>query len=125
VKRAPNIIAAALGCSAFAIACVSGMAAHNPSNVVLTRALWALVACYVAGLVLGSIGELIIAQHVAIYAKKNPIPDVMSSPKEPVLIAELAEDQSGAALPSTVSKVAQVSQVAQTAQSAPQNRKAA
>ncbi|MBL8885799.1 MAG: hypothetical protein JNK16_03990 [Phycisphaerales bacterium] len=125
MKRSPRIIAAALGCSAFAIACVSGLAAHNPSNVVLTRALWALVACYIAGLILGTIGEVIVAQHIENYAKKNPVPDVMSPPKEPVLIAELAEDQSGAGLPSGASGAAQLSQVAQASQSAPANRKAA
>jgi hypothetical protein len=92
---------------------------------VLTRALWALVLCYIGGLILGAIGELIVAQHLAIYAKKNPVPEITALPKEPVLIAEIAEDQSGAALPSSVLGAAQVSQVAQTAQSAPQNRKAA
>lgn len=125
MKRSPRIIAAALGCSAFAIACVSGLAAHNPSNVVLTRALWALVACYFAGLILGTIGEVIVAQHIALYAKKNPVPDVERVPKEPVLIAELAEDQTGAGLPAGASGAAQLSQVTQTAQSAPANRKAA
>jgi len=104
---------------------VSGLAAHNPSNVVLTRALWALVACYVAGLILGTIGEVIVAQHIENYAKKNPVPDVMALPKEPVLIAEIAEDQSGAVLPSGSPVGAQVPQVTQTAQGAPQNRKAA
>jgi len=125
VNRSPKIIAAALGCSAFAIACVSGLAAHNPSNVVLTRALWALIMCYIAGLILGAIGELIVAQHLALYAKKNPVPEIAPLPKEPVLIAEIAEDQSGAVLPSGSSVAAQVPQVTQTAQGAPQNRKAA
>lgn len=111
-----------MGCTAFAIACVSGLAVHNPSNVVLTRALWALFVCYIAGLILGSIGELIIAQHLAIYAKKNPVPDILAIPEVPVLLVDIAEDQS---LPASASSASRVSQVTQTAQSAPGNRKAA
>ncbi|MBX3389937.1 MAG: hypothetical protein KF691_10845 [Phycisphaeraceae bacterium] len=87
--------------------------------------MWALVMCYVAGLVLGTVGETIIAQHLALYAKKNPIPEIKPLPKEPVLIAELAEDQAGAGVPIAGSKLNQVSQVAQTAQSVPTVRKAA
>jgi len=104
---------------------VSGLAAHNPSNVVLSRALWALVACYAVGWILGTIGELIVAQHLGLYAKRNPIPEVIPAPKEPVLIAELAEDQSVPDVASSGAGAAQVSQFAQTAQSAPGNRKAA
>lgn len=125
MKRATNVIAAVLGCTAFAIACVGGLAAHNPSNVVLTRALWALVVCYIAGLVLGTIGELIIAQHIALYAKQNPIPEIKPLQKEPVLVAELAEDQIGAGVQLGGMKPGQVAQVAQSAQSAQGERKAA
>lgn len=125
MKRSPSTIGAVLGFTAFAIACVSGLAAHNPSNVVLSRALGALVICYFTGLVLGMIGEMIVAQHIALHAKKNPIPEVVILPKEPILVAELAEDQSGAALASGSTAGAQIAQVAQTSQSAAQNRKAA
>lgn len=88
----------------------------------LTRALWALAGCYIAGLILGMIGEMIVAQHIALYAKKNPIPEVIPLPKEPVLIAELAEDQS---VPHVEPSGAPVAQIAQTAQSTAGNRKAA
>lgn len=125
MKRATNVIAAVLGCTAFAIACVVGLAAHNPSNVVLSRALWALVVCYAGGLMLGAIGEVIIAQHMALYAKKNPIPEVKPLPKEPVLLAELAEDQTGAGVPVAGGNARQVSQIAQPAQPAQSERKAA
>lgn len=130
-NRSPRIIAAALGCAAFAIACVAGMAAHNPSNVVLSRALWALGICYVAGLALGAMGDIIIAQHIALYAKKNPVPEMKPLPAEPILVAELAEDQSGAHLASReagvgpLSQSSQVSQIAQSAQPAATGRKAA
>lgn len=124
-KRSPRIIASALGCAAFAIACVSGLAAHNPSNVVLTRALWALAVCYVAGLILGSIGDVIIAQHIALYAKKNPIPEMKPLPQEPLIVAELAEDQPGAGLVPNDAGLSKVPQITQTAQPAPATRKAA
>ncbi|MFO0860165.1 MAG: hypothetical protein U0570_06375 [Phycisphaerales bacterium] len=123
--RAPKVIGATLGCSAFAIACIAGLASYNPSTLVLQRALAALFLCYIVGYILGSIGELIVSQHMVEYAKKHPIPDVKPLAPEPILEVELAEDQSGAGVPLISPDGKQVAQVTQPAQTLQTNRKAA
>ncbi len=101
---------------------MSGVLAHNPSNLILVRSLVALFGCYFVGLVLGVIGEFVIRQHLLIYTKSNPVPDVKPLSQEPVIVAEIAEDQSA---PLPPAPPVQVSQPAQTAQPAPPERKAA
>ena len=58
IEGAPTrVIAASLGLGAFAVSIIAGMAADNPIDQVLTRALVALVACVVVGSVLGTVAE--------------------------------------------------------------------
>lgn len=118
MKTATQMIATFMALTAFAIACVAGLIAHNPSNVVLFRSLGAMLACYFVGLILGTIGDYIVRQHIEGYRKTNPIPQPISLGKEPILVAELAEDQS-------VGAPGKPTQITQPAQSAQNDRKAA
>lgn len=65
---AAKIIAACLGLSGFAVAVASGLAADNPADIVLTRALIALVACQVIGLLIGIAAERVVRERIAYLA---------------------------------------------------------
>ena len=72
IEGAPTrVIAASLGLGAFAVSIIAGMAADNPLDQVLSRALVALVACVVVGSVLGTAAEWAIRQHIA-QTKSSP-----------------------------------------------------
>ena len=55
---------ACLGLLAFALTILTGLVAHNPPMVTLSRALWALGIFCVLGLVLGGIAQTVISEHV-------------------------------------------------------------
>ena len=69
-----KVIAAIGGLAAFAIALVAGLAADNPADVVLFRALVALLVCNVVGWFIGLIGERTIREALDQHARSNPIP---------------------------------------------------
>ncbi len=54
---------AALGLLAFSVAIVQGLAAGNPAEVVLGRAIWALVLFCVLGLVVGYVAQRVLDEH--------------------------------------------------------------
>ena len=60
---------ACLGLLAFCLTIVRGMGAGNPPEVILTRALWAMIIFFLLGLVLGLAGHLAINEHTANRAK--------------------------------------------------------
>ena len=60
---------ACLGLLAFCLTIVRGMGAGNPPEVILTRALWAMIIFFLLGLVLGFAGHLAISEHTANRAK--------------------------------------------------------
>lgn len=60
---------ACLGLLAFCLTIVRGMGAGNPPEVILTRALWAMIIFFLLGLVLGFAGHLAINEHTANRAK--------------------------------------------------------
>ena len=60
---------ACLGLLAFCLTIVRGMGAGNPPEVILTRALWAMIIFFLLGLVLGFAGHLAISEHAANRAK--------------------------------------------------------
>jgi hypothetical protein len=62
-----RVIAASLGLSAFAIAIVAGLAADNPAETIVVRALASMVACHVAGWCVGSIAERAVLEAVSSY----------------------------------------------------------
>ncbi len=56
---------ACLGLLAFCLTIVRGMGAGNPPEVILTRALWAMILFFLLGMVLGYAGHLAINEHTA------------------------------------------------------------
>ncbi|MFN0010164.1 MAG: hypothetical protein ACKVS8_00820 [Phycisphaerales bacterium] len=60
-----RLIAAVVGLAGFSVALISGIAADNPFDVVVSRALVALAACAVAGLALGLILHAALAKNLA------------------------------------------------------------
>jgi putative Mn2+ efflux pump MntP len=62
-----KVIAASVGLCAFAVALVAGLAAQNPLDAILTRALIALVVCQVMGYFLGIVCEHVITDAAAKY----------------------------------------------------------
>ncbi len=61
---------ACLGLLAFCLTIVRGMGAGNPPELILTRALWAMIIFFVLGMVLGYAGHLAINEHTASRAKQ-------------------------------------------------------
>ena len=74
-----RVIATAMALCAFAIAVIAGLAAGNPSDVVLGRALLGLVVCYVLGHVLGACAESVVRRRVDAYKREHPVPDVLAA----------------------------------------------
>ncbi len=60
-----KLIAACLGLTGFAMAIVAGLAAGNPATVVLKHSLIAMIACYVAGLVVGAVARAAVGTQFA------------------------------------------------------------
>lgn len=73
------MIATAVGLSGFAVAIIAGIAAENPGQVVLGRALLSMMACYVLGQLLGSGAENVVRRRVEAYKSDHPVPDVMAA----------------------------------------------
>ncbi len=72
-----KFIASTFGLAAFAIAVIAGMAAQNPADRVLGRALICFVICQVIGWILGSIGERAVEEAVdQLAASESPEPAV-------------------------------------------------
>lgn len=69
-----KVIAACAGLTAFAIATLAGLAADNPADVILSRALAALVVCYVVGAALGLAMDHAVRAGVEEYKKDRPSP---------------------------------------------------
>ncbi len=64
-QGAPTRLAAtSCGLAGFAIAIFAGLAADNPADEILSRALMSMFICWAAGAALGFIGERGIDEHV-------------------------------------------------------------
>ena len=70
-----KIIAAICGLSGFAVALIAGIAADNPADTVLTRAIVAMLVLHILGWIIGSVGERTVVEALAQYKKVNPIPE--------------------------------------------------
>ena len=58
-----RLCGASLGLFAFAIAILHGLLAGNPTPVVLSRALWALLLFCIIGLITGWVGYRVLDEH--------------------------------------------------------------
>jgi uncharacterized membrane protein len=57
-------IGAALGLFAFAVTAVMGLVAGNPAEVILLRALWAMVIFCLIGMVTGWVASRVLDEHI-------------------------------------------------------------
>ena len=69
-----RVIAASLGLSAFAIAVVAGLAADNPAETILARAVASMIVCHVVGWCVGLAAERAVSEAVAAYEKERMTP---------------------------------------------------
>lgn len=76
-------IAATFALAGFTVALISGLAVENPLSRTLSCAIGALIACYLAGSVIGAIASKIAEEHIALYKSANPGPGGSSPPAPP------------------------------------------
>lgn len=84
------MIATASGLSGFAVAVLAGLAADNPGQVVLGRALVSMLGCYVLGQMLGAGAENVVRRRIEAYKEAHPAPDVFSTIAEEEAAAQSA-----------------------------------
>ena len=68
-----RMIATIFALAAFAVMVVVGMLAGNTAWTILWRALMALVACYIAGRILGALAQRAVREHIEQYKQRHPI----------------------------------------------------
>jgi hypothetical protein len=93
-----RVVSVAFGLSGFAVALVSGLGAGNDAASVLLRAIIAMFACQLLGIVAGSMIERLIDEQEARYKEAHPIPVVpAAAPARPDGIIEVDEavDETG------------------------------
>ncbi len=61
---ASRAIAGCFALAAFSVAVIAGLASDNTAASILTRALFAMVACYPVGLLVGFVCRHVIEQHL-------------------------------------------------------------
>lgn len=59
-----KVIAVCMALCAFAVSTVAGIAVNNEFDLILTRAILALGACYVIGYIIGAAGQYTFSQRV-------------------------------------------------------------
>jgi hypothetical protein len=94
-----RVVSAAFALSGFSVALVSGVAAGNRPDLILLRALLALVCCQLVGMIAGSLLGRLVAEQEARYREQNPVPVVPSSsaaPSNEVVEVGEAVDEPGA-----------------------------
>ncbi len=60
------IVACCLALSALSVSLVAGMAAENPTDVILTRGLLSMLGGLAAGFIVGKIGERVVRDRIAL-----------------------------------------------------------
>lgn len=71
---ATKIIAAVSGLIAFVVAILAGLAADNPADTILLRAIIAMIVVQALGFFIGAVAERTIDEAALQYQKSNPIP---------------------------------------------------
>lgn len=74
--RVHKSVSGACGLTGFAIAILAGLAADNPANVILTRALIAMAACYAVGVFIGMLASRAVREAAASHIADNPAPEI-------------------------------------------------
>ena len=76
---ATKVIGASCALTAFAVAITSGLFAGNPTDIILTRAIGALVVGSLVGMVVGTIGERTVAEAIGKYQRDQSGTSVKSA----------------------------------------------
>jgi hypothetical protein len=82
-----RLIAAAIAILAFTAAVIGGAIVDNPPTVIITRAIVALVACYIAGSLIGAVAQRAVREHIDDYKRAHPL-------EEPATVASQPADSS-------------------------------
>jgi hypothetical protein len=81
-SRAPSrIIASCFALSAFAIALVAGLSAGRSASGILSTAVFALLGCYILGLIVASVANVAISERIDQAKAEKPIPTYEDRPK--------------------------------------------
>lgn len=75
-QRVNKSVSGACGLTGFAVAILGGLAADNPTSVILTRALVAMAACYTVGVFIGFLASRAVHDVTVMHIDKNPAPDL-------------------------------------------------
>jgi putative Mn2+ efflux pump MntP len=67
------MIAVCTGLTAFAVAMVAGLAADNPAESVLLRAIVAMLVCQLIGGAVGMVGERVVRDAIREYKAAHPV----------------------------------------------------
>ena len=70
-----RVVAGCFGLTAFVVAIVAGLAAHNPTLTILGRALIAMILCYPLGLVVGMLCQRVVRMHEEQVASAGELSD--------------------------------------------------
>ncbi len=95
-----RLCGASLGLFAFAIAILLGLLAGNPTPVILSRALWALLIFCVIGLIAGWVGYRVLDEH-AVHRSREMLSEI-DGQKDAAASAgnrQAASEESEAAVP--------------------------
>lgn len=66
-----RVIAASLGLAAFSVALIAGLAADNPAETILMRAMVSMVVCHVLGWCVGLTAERAVTEAVSAYEQER------------------------------------------------------
>jgi len=87
-------MAACMALAAFAVAVLSGLFATNPPQLILTRALIAMLLCYPAGYIIGLVCDRVMTEHLARYQQEHPIPNGSElNPENSANVTNPSEDE--------------------------------
>ncbi len=83
VPQMVRTIAACLGLTAFAVAITAGLLAHNPTGLVLFRAVVALLVGQFVGMLIGHVGTRVVEDQLRAYVSSNPAAREVSTGSPP------------------------------------------
>ena len=81
-SRAPNrIIASCIALCAFSIALIAGLYADRDVAAILSTAVFALIDCYILGLIIASVANVAVSERIEQLKDEKPLPTYDDSPQ--------------------------------------------
>lgn len=77
--------AACGGLTGFAVALIAGLAADNPADTVLLRAILAMFACQLIGALVGAVGERVVRDAIRDYQEAHAVNKPSTSTPSPAV----------------------------------------